>query len=489
MKSTVVNRDNPWITRSKDPQSLSRSPADASAVGTPLTEPQPLFMLPALEIPLDDQALTFYSRYYVEVPHGLPEVMDGHLKYAVANHCYSQPRSILSLTIFALSHALFGRARKSLTALNVACTKYSKALVQINLALKDASAATSDEVLHAVMLLSFYENSVMDKTSHDVSSRSIQSIFSRCSAHRDGAMAMLNMRRQLKQRTNSGLELDKLVRRSLVRSLVLRSIPPPAWLRDGSQYGERGSALELDRCMVEAAELRHQASKLPVGFATLSVLDGYDEMVRLYRLLAEAQTLDHVLATWANDMPIESRYITRTIPDDQPVDISYMLFDAKLHIYPTAGHAGMWNYYRAVRLIVNDVVLKTLAVIAGSPDSDIESLEALEEAAKSTVQRLADDLCASMPDIFGLIETHHAGPDFTVVTKIPPSLDRSAKAITTSFLCWPLTIAAMVWGIPEQHQRYMRDCLLYVGEIVNDGALERIAACFSSLSHDSANFP
>ena len=483
MKLTAVSRDSPRITTSRDPQSLS------SAAGTPLTEPQSLVMLPALDIPLDDQALTFYSRYYVEVPHGLPEVMDGHLKYAVADYCHSQPQSILGLAILALSHALFGRAQKNPTALTVACTKYSKALVQINLALRDASTSMCDKVLHAAMLLSFYENSVMDKTSHDVSSQGIRGIFSRCSAHSDGAMAMLKMRRQLKQRTNSSLELDKLVRRSLVRSLILRSIPLPAWLRDGSQYGERGSALELDRCMVKASELRNQVSNLHVDFATLSMLDGYDEMVRLYRLLAEAQTLDHVLVTWANDMPIESRYITHTISDDQRVDISYMLHDAMVHIYPTAGHAGMWNYYRAVRFIVNDVVLKTLAVIAGSPDSDMESLKALEEAAKLTVKRLADDLCASVPDVLGLIEMHHVEPDFTVVTKIPPSLDRSGKAITSSFLCWPLTIAATVCGIPEQHQRYLRDRLLDVSEIVNDGALERIAASFSSLSHASANLP
>ena len=62
-------------------------------------------MAPALDVPLHNQALSYYSRYYVEVPHGLPEIVDGHLKYATADRCYSQPQSMLSLAIFAVSHA------------------------------------------------------------------------------------------------------------------------------------------------------------------------------------------------------------------------------------------------------------------------------------------------------------------------------------------------------------------------------------------------
>ena len=269
-------------------------------------------MLPALDIPQDDQALTYYSRCYIEVPHGLPEIVDSHLKYALSDWCYSQPQSILSLAIFAVSHATFGRAQKSHAALAVGCTKYSKALVKTNLALEDASEATHDEVFLAVMLLSFYENSVMDKTSH-VSSRGIQVMPSRIFAHHDGATAVLNLRRQLDQRTNCSMELDKLVRRQLMRSLLLRSMPLPSWLRDVSQYGEHGLALELDRCMVGAAKLRHQASSLSVDSASLSISDRHDEMARLRRLLAEAHTLDDVLVIWAHDLPTENWYSTRTV--------------------------------------------------------------------------------------------------------------------------------------------------------------------------------
>ena len=151
------------------------------------------------------------------------------------------------------------------------------------------------------------------------------------------------------------------------------------------------------------------------------------------------------------------------------------------------GHAGIWNRYRALRLTVNDIMLKTLSVLAEIPDSDTVSLE---EAAKLRIRRLADDLYTSVPYMSGLVETHHvARHDVTVVTKIPASLRAAVEDTTASFLCWPLAMATMVSGTPERRQRYLRNGLLDVSEIVDDGMLERIAASFSSVSHCSTNGP
>lgn len=103
-----------------------------------------------------------------------------------------------------------------------------------NLALEDVSEVRHDEELLDVMPLSFCENSVMDNTSH-VSSRGFQVMASRNLAHLDGAMTVSNLRRQLDQNTNYSMELDKLVQRQLMRSLLLRAMPLPFWLRDDSQ--------------------------------------------------------------------------------------------------------------------------------------------------------------------------------------------------------------------------------------------------------------
>ena len=474
MRSSLVATD----------RSRTASSSGALPIETPLADPQSYSITPALSIPLDDQALCYYSRYYVEVPYGFPEIVDGHLKYASADWCYSQPQSILSLAIFAVSHATFGRARKSHAALAIGCKRYLNALVKTNIALKDVSEATHDEVLLAVMLLSFYENAVTDKMSRI---SNLQVMASRGFAHHDGAMAVLYLRRQLGQRTNHSIELDKLVRRQLMRSLLLRSMTLPIWLRNGSQYGEHGFALELDHCMVGAAELRHQASILCMDSVSLPKSNGHEDIVRLCRLLAEAQTLDNVLAMWANELPSEKWYSIQAVQQDGRVETGNRVFDDIVHIYPTVGHAGMWNRYHALRLTVNDIMLKTLSILADSFQLDTKSLK---EAAHFRMLHLADDLCASMPYTLGLIEPHHTAVyGGTVVPRVPAPLKVAVKATTASLLCWPLTMATMLSGIPERHHNYLRNRLFDVSKIVNDGVLEGVAAGFSIIPPSSANIP
>jgi hypothetical protein len=72
VKRVLVTRDNPQIATSSKLESLSRYPDDALPIEIPPAEPQSLLILPALDISVDDQALTYYSRHHVEVPHGLP---------------------------------------------------------------------------------------------------------------------------------------------------------------------------------------------------------------------------------------------------------------------------------------------------------------------------------------------------------------------------------------------------------------------------------
>ncbi len=102
---------------------LFRSPHDALLARVRPREPQSFHVAPALSLPMDDQALSYYSRNYIEAPHALSGIMDGHLQCALVDGCYSQPQSILSLAIFAVSYATYGRARRSHAALATGYTK------------------------------------------------------------------------------------------------------------------------------------------------------------------------------------------------------------------------------------------------------------------------------------------------------------------------------------------------------------------------------
>ncbi|KAI4233162.1 MAG: hypothetical protein L6R40_007163 [Gallowayella cf. fulva] len=435
--------------------------AEASLVYT-----QQSFVPSGLNNPLEHHVLCYYSRYWLEVPSGWPEIVDGHLKFAVATHCFSQPQSVLSLAVLAVSHATFARARRSREAVTKGRAHYSRALVKTQMALRDKNEAIHDDVLLAVMLLSFYENSVIDNTSQPW--KNITDLMTKSFAHHDGAMAMLNLRRQSEDCTERGIELDKLVRRSLLRSALLRSAQLPLWLQDGSSYGECGIALGLDRCMVKTAKLRHDARHMSLD--SLSPPNSQSR-ARINRVLAEAQALDENLAVWAYSLRPEDQYTSHTVNEDRP---NQKVFDGRIHLYPTGGHAGMWNRYRALRLTANDIILKALFLLFEQPGFDIRPLEG---AATSRIELLADDLCASILFVLGLIQLDVTDEGEAVVTvKAPVALKDAVKATTASLLAWPLTMAMLVDGIPERHRRYLRDRIRDVGKIVDDGTLERIAA-------------
>lgn len=169
-----------------------------------------------------DHALAYYSHFWIETPNGWPEIAHGHLKFALPGVCLAQPQSALSLAVLAVSHATFARARKSRTALTRGCSFYSEALLKTNLILGNTklNEGLNDDLLLAVMLLSFYENSVTHNTSDQWNN--IAQLMARSFIHHDGAMAMLKLRRQV-SKANHSTELNKHVRRSLVRSALLRS--------------------------------------------------------------------------------------------------------------------------------------------------------------------------------------------------------------------------------------------------------------------------
>ncbi|OJD24888.1 hypothetical protein ACJ73_03743 [Blastomyces percursus] len=441
-----------------------------------------------LETPIAEQALNYYYRNYLEMEHLLPDIADSHLKYVAASRCFTEPDSILSLAIFAVSHATFGRARRSHASLAAGCKQYSKALGKTNLSLRDPNHATDDDVLLAIMLLSFYENSVTDRRSSPASSHAIQAWASRSFAHHDGALAVLKLRRQRQNRTGAALVLDKLVRRQLMRSLLLRSLPLPSWLEDGFEYGEYGFALGLDTCLANVAKIRHRAKTLFADFANNSLSERRDKekgKALLHSFLGETYALDGTLVSWTEHLPLENWYTTHKVKDHGQAEIHSRVFSSTVHIYPTVGHAGMWNRYRALRLAVHDTILQALSILDGLVGSD-GTTEPLVEAVKVTTEHLSADICASVPYMLGLVETGCAIADDVLIADPPASTKRTAKATTAGLLCWPLATAAMVSGIPEKHEQYLKSCLLEVSEIVDDGVLERLAVFFPQLSKSTS---
>ncbi|KAF2760371.1 hypothetical protein EJ05DRAFT_498328 [Pseudovirgaria hyperparasitica] len=427
-------------------------------------------ILPALNVPLEDQAIAYFSRHH-ETPHGMPEMVQGHMRFAFAGWILSSNVSILERAVSAVAHAIFGRARQNQAALSAGMAFYAEALARTNTALRSPQDATNDDVVLSAMLLSFYENCMMDRK-QALLEDNIRRLASRSFAHHDGAISLLKLRRQHSDRTSVSLQIDKLVRRQLLRTLLLRSMPVPMLLRDGAQFGEEGIALEFDRCLVIAAKLRSQNLALNLDSTKPALSDSCEKMDSIRVLLSEAQALEDTLAMWALDLPMENWYSTYATEHDGQAETKDRIFGDMAHIYPTVGHAGMWNRYRVIRLITNDIMIKVLSALSRSQGFDQHDLV---KTINSRISRLYEELCLSVPYMLGLIGSRPVATDMPLMAKAPTSFKEAVTVTNASLLCWPLAMLVTATYVPKRFDKYLTDRLLDCSIIIDDGVLERIA--------------
>lgn len=463
--------------------------------------------------PLQDQAVAYYTRQFVEAPGELVNNHNSQINYCVASSQHSSlfslasstirrhsswsistpeqashtrsTRSTLQLAILAIAHTTFGRSTKNVAALSIGRKIYSQALAATNLALGSSERVVMDEVILTVLLLSHFENSVTQKA--QCITKDIKIIAAKAFKHHDGAIAILNLRLQHQQESyrslcsscsthtsnsrisheNAGSELDMITRRHLVRSLLLRSMLIPRWLKDGRIFGEIGSSLVLDQCLVEVADLRYCVDHISIGLDGISASEFGQITPKMRSVLLLAQGLEIKLVKWAKEVPMVDYWSTFrvTVDDDEPD--ANGIFDQTVHLYPSISHAAMWAQYRAIRLHVNDIILKVFhsEVESSNPDTRFH-----KDIVRLNIEKLALDFCASLPFILGWAELGGTG-----MKMIRKERRNAVKASTASLFCWPLTASTIISEIPEQHRSYLKSRLRDVSEIVDDGVLETIA--------------
>ncbi|TGO44631.1 hypothetical protein BOTNAR_0777g00030 [Botryotinia narcissicola] len=463
---------------------------------------------------LQDQVVAYYTRQFVEAPEKMFDNHNSRINRCVDSFEHSSifslasstirrhpswpitspereshtrsTRSTLQLAILAIAHTTFGRSTKNAAALTIGSKIYSQALAATNLALRSSERVVMDEIILTVLLLSHFENSMTQKA--QFVTEDIKIIAAKAFNHHDGAIAILNLRLQRQQEQyrplcsilqthtsnsstsheNAGSELDKITRRHLVRSLLLRSMPIPSWLKNGSIFGEIGSSLVLDQCLVEVADLRYCVNHISIGLDDIPASASGQIATKVRGVLVLAQELEMKLVKWAKEIPMVdywSSFRVRDDDDDKPG--ANDIFDQTVHLYPSISHAAMWAQYRAIRLHVNGIILKVFhrEIESSNPDTKF-----YKDIVRLNMKKLALDFCASLPFVLGWVELGEIG-----MKMIRKGRRNAVRASTASLFCWPLTISTMTFEIPEQHRTYLKSRLRDISELVDDGVLETIA--------------
>ena len=173
-------------------------------------------------------------------------------------------------------------------------------------------------------------------------------------------------------------------------------------------------------------------------------------------LIALLCAVDVQYSEFLNCFPVSFIYTTVTL-DQRSEDV----FSDHYHVYSSIWTATIWNHYRCVRILVNELIIDQINYILSHPEefsSGWES-EALYEsqllASNSMLQHLCHDICASVPFYLG-----HSANARDRASRPPP------KAVSGNLLLWPLYTAAVTGIVSDLMCQWVAGRLRMISEVV-----------------------
>lgn len=150
------------------------------------------------------------------------------------------------------------------------------------------------------------------------------------------------------------------------------------------------------------------------------------------KIIKTALVIDSKLVEWAFTYPPECMFY-KTLTLRQRSD---GVFSDHYHIYDSIWAAALWNHYRCVRILINEVVYVQLTHLRNTQPElfglDLRNpifSDSQLEISTTTIIQLSHDICASVPFMLGYAQ----GGEVTL---------NSAKAVSGNLLLWPLYTAA-----------------------------------------------
>ena len=190
---------------------------------------------------------------------------------------------------------------------------------------------------------------------------------------------------------------------------------------------------------------------------------------KLQRLADETQNIDNGLTMWILQTPDEWRYSISSTPEVYKDPNSGFCSDVLPHYYKSVGHAAIWNQYRMLRLLVNDMYIH-MAEASGGTDYSIEAYEL--RLAKGRMERLSKDLCDAISSQICYMKksmTHHGLEPPDDSGKVTP------VAHSAGLLAWPLAGGYCLSTVRIHRQQFIRHYLSVIAHFLGDRILETIA--------------
>ncbi|KAF2711043.1 hypothetical protein K504DRAFT_404180 [Pleomassaria siparia CBS 279.74] len=283
---------------------------------------------------------------------------------------YASEDPIVYLAIEAVGMAGISNVSYAPAMVSKSAEKYCKALAALKQALSDPGQMMKDTTLMAVILLGMFEMirfATWDRYEY-------------WKAHIKGAMVLLALRGfQQFSRKRGGL-LFILIRSQILTACMHQNIPVPTALLQTS-LNFRSSAIR--------SEWQHQNVASPNSMSDMSfrVIDlraaiANGEIFDAQIIHAKALEIESDLVSWRWTLPNGWRYDTirnRSEPE---------AFMGMGHVYRSRWIAEIWNNWRTLRIVVNQIIIQTQLCLPVSSTSR-------EARARSIIKQLSTDICIS----------------------------------------------------------------------------------------------
>lgn len=172
-------------------------------------------------------------------------------------------------------------------------------------------------------------------------------------------------------------------------------------------------------------------------------------------MIAELCDLDAEYTEWVSRCPTQFLYSTVTLKER-----SEDVFSDHYHTYSSIWTATVWNHYRCVRILVNELILDQLGYIFQHPETSLALwdnfcfYENQVQLSNAMLLQLSHDICSSVPYFMG-----HNG-DCSGARRQPP------KAVAGNLLLWPLYTAACTGMVSDLMRGWVAGRLRMISDVL-----------------------
>ncbi|KAK2763920.1 hypothetical protein FQN54_009539 [Arachnomyces sp. PD_36] len=387
---------------------------------------------------LEDRALAFFVYNYAIGPN---EPSKGN--FDRIPDLYQRPNldETLLAAMTAVGIATYSHAERAPSLINNARYQYIKAIQFTNAALRNPEDAKKDSTLMAIQVLGIFE------TVTGCQQRSLKDWME----HIYGAAAVIKLRGHQQTRTPAGRRMLIQVASSLLINCVHRAIRVPEHIRDYMEEAMRQSTTpapgsKILQIMMLLADLR------------ASIREGSVKGPRA--ILGSALELDGFLLEISANVPPGWEYATITTNID-----SNFIYNGRYHVYHAYWIALMWNVFRTIRIILNDIIRGALLdgfSIKPPIFTDLKYATQLQVATE-TLYDMQADILATVPQFIGGINlTRTVGKDplkDPIIAKFTP-----VPMSGCSFLIWPLWLAGVMDNTTDAVRNFVSRVLRSIGD-------------------------